>query len=112
MEIPENLTDFDTEIKNLYISLQDAAQSLLRHLLCELDGDRFGFFTNISRRAYKITEQAKKIEDETERTLTLERLEKFRRESAALVVTLGGLVKQAGMPRERYQKLLRTIKEL
>lgn len=111
-EISENPIDFDTEIKNLHLSLQDAAQSLLHHLLCELDSDRLELFKHINLKAQELIEQAKEFEDKIERILILERLEKFRRESTVLVVTLGGLVQQAEMPRVRYQKLLRTIKEL
>lgn len=112
IEIAEKPTDFDTEIKNLHIALKSAAESLLRHLLCEFDGDRFGLFKSINSKADKLTKQAGKIKNKTERASALERLEKFRRESGALVITLWGLVQQAEIPRSRYQKLLATIKEL
>lgn len=107
-EAPVQQLDFDEEIKNLYLSLKSATQTLNKHLLCELEGDRFKLFEVILAKCNQLIAKAKKAE----KIEILEKLEKFKREYSALMVTLGGLVKQAEMPRARFQKLLSTIKEL
>jgi len=105
-------TDFDAEIKNLYITLKQATETLLRHLLCKLESDRFELFNIIEEKYRMLYAEARQIKDETKRHIVLDKLEEFKRQSSALVVTLGGLVQQAEMPRKRFHKLLRTIKDL
>lgn len=60
----------------------------------------------------KLKNEARQIQDPEEKTRILQKLDEFSRNSSALMVTLNGLVKQAEVPRARFQKLLATIKEL
>lgn len=111
-EVTNKHTDFDEEIKKLHITLKDATISLLRHLLCNLDQDRFVLIKGIMEMTDKLKNEARQIQDPEEKTRILQKLDEFSRNSSALMVTLNGLVKQAEVPRARFQKLLATIKEL
>jgi hypothetical protein len=111
-EAPIQQPNFNQEIKDLYFTLKSATENLNKHLLCELDGNRFKLFERILDKCRELTIEAKQIHNEDERTEILEKLEQFKRETSVLMVTLSGLVKQAELPRARFQKLLRTIKDL